>query len=409
MLLQEQNSMMNIKSGSGNKRLWGPLFIIPFTTLALTGFAYLGNYTRFMADDYCSAYYAQRLGLFRSIWYWYLTWSGRYTAFAFDWLTMVQTFGPYGAHLIPPLAIVIWTIATVAAIYLSLKLITPNVWTLKLATVLGTCFTLTVIVLSPDIAQSFFWLNGMRSYSLPLMVASIYVFLFQWIVPRLKSDKAVLWACILAFLLPFANGGLSETYALLQFALLAFLTGLHWLSHDRKLDATFKVLAAATMGALVSVIAVALAPGNTVRKTTFPPSPSFMTLMEISIGAYFSFFQDVLLNPQKISALIGALLVSTWAGTSYKVQINFQRWVIPVQLFSGLALFFICIPPAVSAYVEPPPPRTLSLAVFALMVFWMNASFLTGNWLAGRIHSTVWLESGLFISASLMIALVCVL
>src|SRR5260221_14754504 len=146
MLLQEQNSMMNIKSGSGNKRLWGPLFIIPFTTLALAGLAYLGNYTRFMADDYCSAYYAQRLGLLRSIWYWYVTWSGRYTAFAFDWLTLIQIFGRYGAHFIPPLAIVIWTIATVAAIYLSLKLITPHFSTLKLATVLGTCFTLTVIV-----------------------------------------------------------------------------------------------------------------------------------------------------------------------------------------------------------------------------------------------------------------------
>ncbi len=409
MLLREQRSIIDTNSMPEKKRFWGSLLIIAFATLALAGLAYLGNYTRFMADDYCSAYYAQRLGLLRSIWYWYVTWSGRYTAFAFDWLTLIQIFGRYGAHFIPPLAIVIWTIATVAAIYLSLKLIAPHSFTLSLATVLGTCFTLTVIVLSPDIAQSFFWLNGMRSYSLPLVVASIYVFLFQWIVPLLKSGKAVLWTCIPAILLTFVNSGFSETYALLQFMLLVFLTVLHWLSNGRKLDATFKVLVAATLGALISVLVVALAPGNAVRKASLPPSPSFMKLMEISMGAYFSFFQDILFHPQKISVLVGALLVSAWAGTVYKDQIKFQRWVIPAQILSGLALFFICIPPAVSAYVEPPPPRILSIAVFALMVFWLNASFLTGSWLASRIRSTVWLEVGLFIPACLMIALACVL
>jgi hypothetical protein len=280
---------------------------------------------------------------------------------------------------------------------------------LSLAVVLGTCFTLTVIVLSPDIAQSFFWLNGMRSYSLPLMVISIYVFLFQWIVPRLKSDKAVLWACIPAFLLVFLNGGLSETYAIMQLALLIFLIGLYWLSNGRELNTTLKILAVATLGALISVMVVAVAPGNAVRKVFLPASPSFMTLIEISLGAYFSFLRNILLNPQKISALIGTLLVGIWVGTGYKRHANFQSWVIPAQIFGGLTLAFICIPPAVSAYAEPPPMRTLSIAVYALMVFWLNASFLTGSWLAGRTRSLIRLEIGLLITAGLMMALACVL
>jgi hypothetical protein len=400
---------MDINSMTKKKQFWLSLPIIAFATLALAGFVYLGNYTRFMADDYCSAYYAHRFGLLRSIWYWYITWSGRYTAFAFDWLILIQTLGPYGAHLVPPLAIVIWIIATVAAIYLSLKRIAPHPSIFSIATALGVSFTLTTIILSPDIAQSFFWLNGMRSYSLPLFIASIYVFLFQWLLPRLKSDKAILWACILAFLLTFGNGGFSETYAVMQLMLLALLAGLHWLSNGRKFDTIFKILAAATLGAIVSMIVIALAPGNELRKATFPPSPSFIKWMEISIGAYLSFFQGILLNPQKLSALIGALLVSAWAGTRYKSQITFQRWTIPVQILGGLALFFICIPPAVFAYVEPPPPRTLSIAAFALVAFWMNASFLTGSWLADRVHSTSRLEVGLLIPASLIIALTSVL
>ena len=40
--------------------------------------------------------------------------------------------------------------------------------------------------------------------------------LFVWLVPRLKSDKAIWLTCILAFGLTFANGGFSETMAALQ-------------------------------------------------------------------------------------------------------------------------------------------------------------------------------------------------
>ena len=40
--------------------------------------------TRFIADDYCSAYLGQRLGLLRYIWFWYLNWGGRYAAIGAD-------------------------------------------------------------------------------------------------------------------------------------------------------------------------------------------------------------------------------------------------------------------------------------------------------------------------------------
>ena len=370
---------------------------------ALAGLAYLGGYTRFMADDYCSAYYAIRFGLLRSIWYWYINWSGRYTAFAFDWLTLTKTLGPYGAHWVPPIAIATWLIATIAAVYISLKAIAPHSSITGVAIAISASFVLAVIILSPDIAQSYFWLNGMRSYSLPLVVMSIYALLFVWLVPRLKSDKAIWLTCILAFGLTFANGGFSETMAALQPAMLIFIIGLHWLANDRKIDATFKVLAAATVGALLSLIIVALAPGNALRKAQLPPSPGLIKWMEISIGAYFSYLQDILLSPQKITALLGAILVSAWAGISYKNQIRLRWWMIPVQIIGGLILSFICIPPAVYGYAAPPPPRTLSIAAFALITFWMVASFLIGSWLAHTLRSSVRLEVGLIVLATLLI------
>ena len=388
---------------SEKNRFWSSLPIIALAVIALAGLAYLGGYTRFMADDYCSAYYAIRFGLLRSIWYWYINWSGRFTAFAFDWLILTKTLGPYGAHWVPPIAIITWLIATIAAVYISLKAIAPRFATVSAAIAVSASFVLAVIVLSPDLAQSYFWLNGMRSYSLPLVVMSIYALLFVWLVPRLKSDRAIWLTCILAFGFTFANGGFSETMSALQPMMLIFITGLHWLSNDRKMDTTFKVLAAATLGALISVIMVALAPGNALRKAQLPASPGFIKWMEISIGAYLSYLQNILLSPQKITALLGAILVSAWAGTGYKNQIRFRWWTIPAEIMGGVILSFTCIPPAVYGYAAPPPPRTLSIAAFALVTFWMVASFLIGSWMARTSRSSVRLEVGLIVLATLLI------
>ena len=391
------------------KRLSYTIPIIVFASIALAGIAYLGSYSRFIADDYCSAYYGQKFGLLGSIQYWYDSWSGRYTAFAFDWLIMAHTFGQYGAHFVPPLVIVLWLVAAIGAIYSILKQTAYRSSTLSLALTLGTCFTLTVIVLSPSIPQSYFWLNGLRSYELPLVIASAYVFLFRWMLPRLKSERAVFGVCVLTFFLTFANGGLSETYAVMQVVALAFLTCLHWLSNGRKFDTVFKLLAAATLGALVSLFIIALAPGNTIRKEQLPPRPSWKRIAKISIGAYLSFFQAILVNPQKLSALIGSVLVNIWAGTQYKKAIHFKAWLIPAYIFGGLLLAFICIPPAVYGYAAPPPARTLSIALFGLLACWMSAGFLIGNSRAVSDRSTTHLETGLLISASLAVGVASVL
>src|SRR5512134_588904 len=53
---------------------------------------YIGSFNRMLGDDYCSMYIGERLGLLRSIWYWYRSWHGGFSASAADWLLSV--FGP---------------------------------------------------------------------------------------------------------------------------------------------------------------------------------------------------------------------------------------------------------------------------------------------------------------------------
>ncbi len=393
---------------SEKNRPWSSLPAIAFAILAITGLAYLGSATRFMADDYCSAYYAERFGLLRSIWYWYLNWSGRYAAFVFDWLVLIKTFGPYGAPLVPPIELATWLIATIATITITLK---TNVQRAvkSIAVLIGVSVVLTVMVLSPDIPQSYFWLNGLRSYSLPLVMLSIAAFLFQWLLPKLKSGRAVALGCMLASGLAFANGGTSETFAVFQLVLLLLLAWLAWFTHDRKMDPRFKLLAFAALGALLSVIVIVLAPGNALRRAELPHAPGLIQLTGISAVSYLAFLQDILFSPQKITALLGAMLVCAWAGTGYKTQLNFRGWIIPALIAGGLITSFVCVPPSVYGYVEAPPPRTLSIAAFGLTAFWMAASFLIGSRLGRISRSSAGMEIGLIVLATLSIGISSIL
>ena len=41
---------------------------------------YLGSYSRFIADDFCSSAIARSQGIFRGTFYWYINWNGRFSA-----------------------------------------------------------------------------------------------------------------------------------------------------------------------------------------------------------------------------------------------------------------------------------------------------------------------------------------
>jgi hypothetical protein len=68
--------------------------------------AYLGGYSQLMADDFCSVYYAERLGVLRSAWYWYITWHGGYSAALAD--GVLGLFGRTGIAFVVPATILIW-------------------------------------------------------------------------------------------------------------------------------------------------------------------------------------------------------------------------------------------------------------------------------------------------------------
>ena len=359
--------------------------IIAFSSLGLLMYAHLGNYTRMLADDFCSLHFAERLGLFRSVWYWYLNWSGRYTAFAADWLILQFTLGPYKLHYVVPATIFLWLLCITATLYLYLW--NPGQPALLNSLTLACVFLYTVFVLSPGIPQSLFWWNGMRSYTLPLFVLTFYVLIFQLAVKHLKLHAIAYSA--LGFILFFLSGGLGETFIVAQIVFLLFIIYLIVLKLLDRPKADLMIILSCLAGSVCSLIVVVLAPGNAIRLGSAPVTPNLTQLVMISLQSYIVFMGEFFSDPAKISGLIGAVFAVMWIGGYYKDLVPKKIHLVLWYVLGGLAISFACFPPGVYVYFEAPPARTMIIPVFFLVAGVLSASFLTGGFLSTR-YGVLW-------------------
>lgn len=345
---------------------------------------YLGGHTRLIADDFCSAYFARRLGLLRSVWYWYNNWSGRYTAFGTDWV--MERLGAYALPVIPPLVLLAWFVLTVIAIRLWLRRLLPDSkWT---ALTLGGVFLFVVLLLSPLVPQSLYWWNAMRSYSLPLVLLTAYIVLLQIGMERLRTKRDLWVGSLLSFLFLFANGGLGETYVAFQLGLLVAVVALEWFVHRDLNSVLFRLLFAGLLGSAAALVIVVLAPGNAVRQDLYPPHPGLILLLQLGVQNYLAFLSDIVQTPEKLAGLLGAVGTAFWLGTQTE-QAAKQSWLVPVLFAGALLLSFACVLPAVYATSEPSAPRTMIVPVFILLAGWMAAGFiLGGQWTSARSQSS---------------------
>lgn len=372
------------------------LFIV-FANIGLAVHAYIGNFTRLMADDLCSIHFADRLGLLRSIWYWYLNWSGRYASYAADWFVLTFALGPETMHYVVPAVILAWLIFSTLIVYLYLHRSVEG--SLAAALALAGIFLYLIFILSPDIRQSLFWWNGMRSYTLPLLVLTAYVLIFQLVVDRLKVR--VVTGSVLGFLLFFLSGGLSETFAVAQLVFLLFFIGLHVSGLVNRPGKDLAILFSSLAGGIFSLVVVIMAPGNAIRLGPEPVTPNISELTILSLQSYWDFLIGLFAVPEKALGIAGAVLVATWIGSHYRGLAPPNAYIIPAYVLGGIAVSLACFPPGVYGYFESPPPRTMIIPVFFLVMGILSAGFLLGSSLSAR-YGIAWNNSGLLMLAMLL-------
>lgn len=354
-----------------------PALMIPlvFSAVALLLHGYLGHFSRYLADDYCSAFYAHRLGPLRATWFWYLNWSGRFSASIAD--AVVTSMNPRALAIVVPLTIVIWLIILIAVF---LTLLRPLSDRLLFSLALAFTSLFTLFLLAPDIRQSLYWGQGMRSVVPPLMMGTIQILLLD----TLRSGKwsrlqLGLWM-VLSFIWSFVAGGFSETYA-------AFQVGALWLSllivliiERFKFSKIALFFISSLLGAMSALIIIALAPGNAARQSFLHPPLGIGGILAISLKSYFLYLVHLVDSPTKIFAIVGLFGLAAMAGSQFSQKINLRLVFLILALMFGL--IYICFPPAAYGLSDAPPGRTLMMPTYFFLAGLVATGVICGNVLA---------------------------
>jgi hypothetical protein len=287
--------------------------------LTLLTYMLIGNFTRYIADDFGSAvaarfrgYWAQQVAAYRLS-------DGHFIA------TALQTAGvrlnPVFVRILPGALLVAW----VALLVVALGHLVPGVGRLgRFLMAAGIVYT--TLRLAPNPFLTLYWMTVSLAFIVPIVLASV----LAWLISRPGGSgrRAVLMVATAA-LVAFFAGGEAETYSVAQAVALTLCVALALSRLSVLWRQKLRILAAAWAGAVVSLATELASPGNVIRSATITklvvvPRPSLLGL------PFFTFVQMLrfahLLIEQHWRSMLALLLLAGLLGArSGAVQISARR------------------------------------------------------------------------------------
>jgi hypothetical protein len=345
--------------------------------LYLLSLAYLGKFSRFMADDFCTTTVVLKEGLLTGIADWYFHWTGRYT-----FNTLISLVGLAGVQIIPwmPfLILVLWFIALTWMLYQLLTVLRADA-PLRAACVFAGPILYAAISGTSSITQSLFWAGGMLLYTSPLVWLTFYIGYVIFLLRRFGDKPLPLTAFILTALGMFVVGGLSEIYAVLQIAVLGLLMLLIRYLTPRSINrrATLLLLIGLAFACLASVILM-IAPGNALRQPSFgQPLPFPQNILQIFLMSARMIATAIAVHSpvELLVSLFISLIYTAWFcrfNLPYRLTPNRVRLLLATSTGVSVGLIILCIAPPVYLYPEAPPDRMHIIPQYILVwtaVFW---------------------------------------
>lgn len=367
-----------------NLRFW-KIFALLFPAGILIGlYAYIGSFSRLMGDDYCLLYNADRFGVFRSIWYWYLNWHGGFSASFTDSLLVI--FGEKGMWLFVPASLLLWLGTTSFSFGMVLQNSLDRRYKIFTSLALGSVLIVVVLLWSPDIQQSLFWWAGLRKYVFPLVVASLYPGIYVWFIQKNRPKReTILWS-VFSFIILFFVGGFSETFTTGQVALLFFVVSLRLVTNKLNFrDNSFTFLFSGLLGAVTALLIMAIAPGNSVRQGFFPPPPALFMLLKIASTSYIDFLMYIPKSLIISAAFVGAILGAINLGMDTNHEEPPKLWSICVILIAGLVIPLASFLPFAYVASEPLVGRAMINPAYLFAAIFLYAAVQAGKWLTSKI------------------------
>ena len=267
--------------------------------LALVAHAYLGSFSRYMADDYTIATMAKARGLFGAQVSWYLGWTGR---FSFNFVaTLLGLIGPVTTRFLPALLLTLWIGATAWAIIQLHSSSVRSRWTR--AVLFAGLIIFATLETAPNVVESVYWQTGALVYIAPLVLLSLYVGIVIRFV-RGTHQRSSFYA---AGILMFVAGGFSDAYIVLQSCgLILALIAVEIFAPQHLKRAVRAFLLISLLGSLLALAVVAIAPGNSARQAYFPNHLGLPQILSLTLVYSLRFIAKLMLtHPVVLSLLLG--------------------------------------------------------------------------------------------------------
>lgn len=338
--------------------------------VAIAAYAWLGTYTRYMTDDYCTAATLREHGLVEAMRLHREAWSGRFSFYAIK--GALESIGPVTARAVPGLMIVL--LAATSA--WSLRRLFGDT-SMRFAVIAGLAIAYTNLDTSPSRESRFgpfLWETGAITYMLPavLLAAWIGVLICRGSLVRCGVASAVLM---------LVAGGLSETSLAAQGALTGGAIVLALFIRDSRM---MWISASGLAGTLAALTIMATAPGNALRMATLPARAGLLDTLLRTVRLGHGYFGSHLFVEG--AALLIVMTLGLIAGFTFpRVRTSVAAGGALIAFGAYLATF------APSAWILPagPPARALYVSNFFLIAMLFAAFAAAGTTVRRERHARV--------------------
>ena len=190
-----------------------PWLIALLSLAPLLLYAYLGQFSRIIADDYCVIAQGQAQGAWGWMLHAYNRLAGKYAReFLIGAMAPLDTLAP---RIMPTIMIVLWLVGLCWLVFQCLAYLKIDRWRRALSVTIA-ALTVTAGIHAFYRPQSFYWYATSTDYTLPLTLLAVYLALAVWAARRPGRDALTSLGIIAGGALCFISAGGAEMFLVFQ-------------------------------------------------------------------------------------------------------------------------------------------------------------------------------------------------
>ena len=216
-------------------------------------YAYLGQFSRIIADDFNLMTVGRALGPWGSMLYWRNTFNGSYSHYYLHGL--LAPFDTLVPRIMPTIFIAIWLFGLACIVCQILTVLQIQRDRLPVSVAVA-ALTVTAAINAFHSTQSFLWYAASTRYALPLAALSIYLAALLKGVLHLRGVRDLTLAAVASAVASLVIAGFSEMHLVFQLSLFTFGLGFAFVLMDKtRRNGTIVLLGA---GWIATVLSLAL-------------------------------------------------------------------------------------------------------------------------------------------------------